>query len=336
MKAYVLKSSGKPSKLKLSDVPDPFPGKGEVLVQMKYIGINYAEIMSRKGLYGWAPKRPYILGMEGSGLIEAVGVGVDQSRIGQEVMVGTQFGCYAEKIAVPAQRAIPCIPSYSLEESAAFLVNYMTAWMALIELAKINKNEKVLITAAAGGVGTAAIQLASKHGCKVFGLAGSKEKISYIKTLGADAGFNYRDDDCFEKLGKESQGIDVVLEMVGGNVYKKSFNLLDPLGRLIVIGFASLDFKWWNPVTWWRTLHDIPRMKIMSLAEKSAAIMASHLGYLLNNPDLMLTIYNRMKDFVIENNIKPEIGKVFTFDKASEAHDFIESRQSKGKILLEI
>ena len=336
MQAYILKSSGKPSVLKLTEVPDPVPGKGEVLIQMKYIGINYAEIMSRKGLYGWAPKRPYILGMEGSGVITEAGDGVEKERIGQEVMVGTQYGCYAEKIVVPQERAIPCIPDYSLEESAAFLVNYMTAWMALFELAKIQKNEKILISPAAGGVGTAALQLASKLGCEVYGLAGSQEKINYIKTLGGKEGFNYREIDCFDKLIKETNGIDVIVEMVGGKIYKESFKNLNPLGRLVVIGFASFDIKWWNPVSWYKTLRDIPRMKIMPLAEKSAGIMASHLGYLLKNPDLMMKVYHRLKEFIIEKNIKPEIGKTFSFDQAAQAHEFIESRKSTGKIILKV
>jgi NADPH:quinone reductase len=336
MKAYVLKSTGKPSVLKISELPDPVPDKGEVVVRMKYIGINFAEILSRKGLYGWAPKKPYILGMEGSGIVESVGEGVEKNRIGQEVMVGTQFGCYAEKITIPQERAIPCIHNYSLEENAAFLVNYMTAWMALFELAKIEKREKVLVTAAAGGVGTAAIKLASNLGCRVYGLAGSEEKIAYIKILGAKQGFNYQKDDCFEKLNSEADGVDVVIEMVGGKVYKESFKLLNPLGRLVVIGFASLDIKWWNPISWWQTIRDIPRMKIMPLAEKSAGIMASHLGYLLDNPKLMISIFDRLKDFVIENNIKPEIGKVFSFDQAAQAHEFIESRKSTGKVLLKI
>jgi NADPH2:quinone reductase len=336
MKAYVLNSIGKPGVLKLSDVPDPVPSKGEVLVQIKYIGINYADILSRNGLYGWAPKKPYILGMECSGIVEALGEGVDKNRLGQEVMVGTKYGCYAEKIVVPQERAIPCFPNYSLKESAAFLVNYMTAWMALFELAKIQVNEKILITAAAGGVGTAAIQLASNLGCRVFGLVGSEDKITYIKRLGAVQGFNYREKDCFEKLYSETNGVDVVVEIVGGRVYKESFKLLSPLGRLVVVGFASLDIKWWNPVSWCRTFRDIPKMKIVPMAEKSVGIMASHLGYLVNNPKLMKTIYNRLKDYVIKNNIKPEIGQIFPFDQAAQAHEFIESRKSTGKISLRI
>lgn len=179
MKAILLKKSGKPEVLRPEEAADPVPAKGEVLVRMHYTGINYAEILSRKGLYGWAVKRPYILGMEGSGIVESVGEGVEASRVGQRVMVGTQFGCYAEKIAVPQERAITALDQYSMEENAAFLVNFMTAWVSLFSLAKLQKNEKVLITAAAGGVGTAAVQLAAESGCKVYGLAGSAEKLIF-------------------------------------------------------------------------------------------------------------------------------------------------------------
>ncbi len=381
MKAYILKSTGKPKVLKIPEIPDPIPREGEVVVKMEYIGINFAEILSRKGLYGWAPKRPYVLGMEGSGIIEKVGDGVDRVRVGQKVMVANQYGCYAEKVVIPEERAIPIITGFSktdnskfivnyvsawmglfegtkdkkekkvvapeehptteiegfsMQEGASFLVNYMTAWVALFELAKLQKGEKVLITAAAGGVGTAAVQLAAKLGCKVYGIAGSEEKINFIKSLGAEAAFNYREKDCFEKLHQTVGGVDVVVEMVGGKIYKESFKLMNSLGRITVIGFASLDIKWWNPVSWWRTLRDIPRMKIMDLADKSGGVMASHLGYLLDNPELMQAVFSRLNNFVIDNKIKPVIGKIFPFDQADNAHDFIESRKSIGKVLLKI
>jgi len=336
MRAWLLTSYGKPSVLTLKQVPDPQPGKNEVLVRMKYVGINFAEILSRKGLYGWAPKKPYILGMEGSGIIENVGEKVDQSRIGEPVMVAAQYGCYAEKTVIPQEQAIPIIDGYSMQESAAFLVNYMTAWVALSELAKVTKNEKVLISPAAGGVGTAAVQIAIKLGCDVFGLAGCYDKIEFIKTLGAKAGFNYREKNCFEQLKNASGGVDVVIEMVGGKVYKESFNLLNALGRIVVVGFASLDINWWNPLSWYRTIRDIPRMKIMDLAVKSGGVMASHLGYLLKNPERMQVISGRLRTFISCNEIKPVVGKIFPFDKAADAHEFIESRESVGKVLLEL
>ncbi len=334
MKAYVLRKTGRPEVLRLSEVPDPIAGAGEVLARLQCIGVNYAEILSRKGLYGWAPKRPYILGMEGAGIIEQVGNGVDASRLGERVIVGTQFGCYAEKIAVPQQRALPAIEHFSIEENAAFAVNYMTAWVALFELARLKKNETLLITAAAGGVGTAACQLAAKMGCRVFGLAGSDEKIELVKKLGAADAFNYRNGQAFEKLRQETNGIDVVLEMVGGHIFKESFKLINPFGRLVVAGFASLNLNWWNPFSIWQTWRDRPRANIMKLAEKSVGVMASHLGYLLDQPQRLPTIFGQLKQFVTDYKITPIIGRVFPFEQAAEAHQFIESRKSVGKILM--
>ncbi len=336
MKAYLLTKTGKPEVLRISEVNDPIPGAGEVLVRLQGIGVNYAEILSRKGLYGWAPKRPYILGMEGAGVIEQVGSGVDSARIGERVIVGAQFGGYAEKIAVPEQQALPALAHFTIEENAAFAVNYMTAWVALFELARLQKHETLLVTAAAGGVGTAAIQLAAKNGCRVFGLAGSDEKVELVKKLGAADAFNYRNGDAFAKLRQAANGVDVVLEMVGGNIFKESFNSLNPFGRLVVAGFASLDLNWWNPFSIWRTWRDLPRANILKMAEKSVGVMASHLGYLLAQPQRLHAIFENLRKFVTATQIRPIIGRVFKFEQAAEAHAFIESRNSTGKILLNI
>lgn len=335
MKAILLRKSGGPGVLAAEEVPDPIPGRGEVLVRLHFTGINYAEILSRKGLYGWAVKRPYILGMEGSGIIEAVGEGVDAARIGQKVMVGSQNGAYAEKIALPQVRAVPAFEHFSMAENAAFLVNFMTAWVSLFSLARLEAGEKVLVTAAAGGVGTAAVQLAAKAGGVVYALAGSQEKIEFLKDLGAAGAFNYREENCFERLKEVSGGVDVVLEMVGGAVYRESMRLLNPFGRMAVAGFASLDLQKWNPFSWWKTWRDIPRVSLMSLAHKTAAVMATHLGYLLANPERTLEIFRELRQFVIEKDIRPAVGRIFPFEQAAQAHAFIESRRSIGKVLLE-
>ncbi|MFQ5637968.1 MAG: zinc-binding alcohol dehydrogenase family protein [bacterium] len=334
MKAIVLKKSGPPRVLKISDVPEPVPAAVEVGVRLHYTGVNYAEILSRKGLYDWAPKRPYILGMEGAGEIETVGDGVDKSRIGQKVIVGTQLGCYAEKIAVPQELAVPALEQYSMEENAAFIVNYMTAWVALWELARLQKHEKVLITSAAGGVGSAAVQLTAKLGCEVYGLAGSQEKIDLVKSLGAAEALNYRDNDCFQQLREISGKMDVILETVGGRIYKESRKLLNPFGRMAVVGFSCLNLKKWNPVSWWQTLRDLPLVSLHSLAIASNGIMATHLGFLLKDTEKTIAIFERLKQFVTDNQIRPIIGKTFPFEQASAAHAFIESRKSVGKVLL--
>jgi NADPH2:quinone reductase len=332
--AVVLRATGRPNVLTVSDLPEPVPGPGEVRVRLAYSGINYAEILSRKGLYSWAPKRPYILGMEGAGVVDEIGDGVDPARLGRKVMVGTQFGCYAERVVVPSERAIPSIASFTMEENAAFPVNYMTAWVALAELARVAEGEKVLVTAAAGGVGTAAVQLASRLGCEVYGLVGSHEKLDLVRSLGACEALSYRDSDCFQRLRALSGGVDVVLETVGGRAYRESQNLLNPFGRIVVAGFAGLDLKMWNPLSWWRTWRDLPRAKVGELAEASTGVMATHLGYLLNEPARLQAIFERLRAFVSEVGIKPVIGKIIPFADVAEAHAFVESRRSVGKVLL--
>lgn len=337
MKAIVLSKTGGPEILVPTEINEPKPSKGEVLVKIEYAGINYADILSRKGLYGWVGKRPYILGMEASGIIEELGEGVSSFKIGQKVIVGTKSGAYAEKIVVPQQRVALAPDIYTMEENASFLVNYMTAWVLLIKMAKITLGDKVLITAAAGGVGSAAVQIASKLGCKVYAMAGSEEKIKLAKSLGAAEGYNYRNSNCFKSLLADTSGVDVVLEMVGGQIFKKSLNVINPFGRLVVAGFASLDLKKWNPVSWIRTWQDIPRVNVGDLAKKSIAVMSSHLGYLLEDePKQMENTLKDLIEFVKTHKIKPIIGKVFLFDQVSEAHRYIESRQSVGKVLLKI
>lgn len=337
MRAIELKKYGGPEVLVPAVVRDPAPDRGEVLIRTSFAGLNYAEILSRKGLYGWAPKLPYVLGMECSGVIEEVGEGVDPSRIGQRVMAGAKCGAYAEKITVLERNALPLIEGFGMEDGASFLVNYMTAWVSLFNMAKVQAGEKVLITAAAGGVGTAAVQLASRAGCEVYGMAGSARKIDLIKSLGAREGFNYRNSDCFKDLLAHSGGVDVVLEMVGGAVFRRSLQVLNPFGRIVVAGFASLDLNKWNPLSWIKTWRDIPRAHVGELAQRSIAVMSSHLGYLLERePEKMEQVYTGLKHFVLEHDVKPVIGKVFPFNQASDAHEYIESRKSTGKVLLRI
>ena len=336
MKAYLLKNNGRPEVLRIYDLPEPMPGEGEVQVSLQYIGLNYAEILSRKGLYGWAPERPYVPGMEGAGTISRVGEGVNPDRIGQTVMVGTQFGCYAEKVVIPAQQALPIIPAYSMEENAAFAVNYMTAWVSLMEMARLRKEETVLITAAAGGVGSAAVQLSVRLGCRVIGLAGSEQKLQMVRDLGAEAAYNYREKKYEERIKTEYGGVDVILELIGGAVYRKNLNLLHPFGRMVIAGFASLDLKKWNPVSWYKTWRDIPRVSVVQLAMKSQGVLATHLGYLLDEPERMRRIFSDLTSFVSRHNIKPVVGKIFSFDQLPEAHAFIESRKSTGKVLVRV
>ncbi len=336
MKAYLLTRSGKPETLKIHDVPEPNPGDTEVKVKVETIGINYAELLSRRGQYRWAPKRPYVPGMEAYGEVVAVGRKVTDVKVGAKVIVGNQYGAYAEYICVAEHLVFEANPEVSPEENAALVVNFMTAWVGLVKQARLSAGETVLVQAAAGGVGTAAIQLAKALGCKVYGTASRQTKLELIKQLGADVAINYATEDFHEIIKSKEGGIDCVLEVVGGEVFKKSIALLNPFGRLVVIGFASISFKKWNPLTWWKTWKDAPKANVMDMAKGSYGISASHIGYLTELPAVAKGAYQEMVSFINEHNIKPHVGKVFEFDQMAEAHQFIESRESTGKVVVKL
>ncbi len=338
MRAYLLRKTGDPGVLQIEEIPEPQPREGEVRVRLQTIGLNYAEVLSRKGLYGWAPKRPYVPGMEGFGEIDAVGPGVMDRRPGEKVIVGAQTGCYAEKVCVPAHQALPALKDLSPEENAAFAVNFMTAWVALRKMARLLPQDSVLISPAAGGVGTAAVQLALARGCRVYGCAGSEEKLALIRQLGAHGAVNYRQAGFAAELRsmRDGAGFDVIIEMVGGRIYRQCLQLLEPFGRIVVVGFASLDLKKWNPLSWWRTWRDLPRADIRKMAEGSYGVLSSHVGYLLPAVERMQATWRELVEFVQQHELRPVVGRVFNFDEMPQAHEWIESRRSTGKVVVRV
>jgi len=252
------------------------------------------------------------------------------------VIVGTQFSSYAEKIVIPETRALPAIKKYSAEENAAFAVNYMTAFASLFKTARLKPTDTILIHAAAGGVGTAAVQLATCFGCTVYGTAGNDKKLELLQKVGIKRAFNYNKGDFEKEIDEitDGKGLDVILEVVGGDVFKKSLRLLKPFGHLVVAGFASLNLQKWNPHSWWRTWNDRPRADILHMAEHSYSIGSIHLGYLLKDIHRMMLLWQELVSFTDENKIRPIIGRTFDFDEISKAHEYIESRKSSGKIVV--
>jgi NADPH:quinone reductase-like Zn-dependent oxidoreductase len=338
MRAIVLDRHGGPEVLRVRDVPDPVPGAGEVRVRVEAIGINYAEILSRKGLYGWAPAMPYTLGMEATGTIDALGAGVEGREVGERVIVGAQHGAYAERMVVPERQALPAVAGFSTEENAAVAVNYLTAWVALMEMARLRPADRVLVTAAAGGVGTAAVQIATRFGCATVGLAGSEEKLERIRALGAESAVNYRLPGFEERLRAAAgpQGFDVALEVVGGGVFRAVWPVLAPFGRVVVAGFASLALQKWNPLSWLRTWRDLPKADIRSLAPASAGLMGTHVGYLLADPPRLARVWSELMAFVAAHGIRPVVGATFRFEEMAKAHRLMESRRSVGKIVVRV
>lgn len=336
MKAYVLKKTGKPGTLRMQDVPEVFPNSNEVKVKVAAIGINYAELLSRRGQYSWAPPKPYIPGMEAYGEVVEIGSEVRRVKVGDKVIIGKQYGNYAEYSCAPEHLCFPAIPGFSPGENAAYLINFMTAWVALKKLCRVVEGDSVLVQAAAGGVGTAAVQIASQLGCKVYGTASKQDKLRLIEELGAHKAINYATESFYDVIKNEIGGIDCVLEVVGGQVFKDSVRLLNPFGRIAVIGFASMNLQWWNPLSWWKTWDAAPKARLMAMAKKSQVIAASHIGYLTENEEETRAGWDELKNFIEEKKLKPIVGKTFAFDKLAEAHTWIESRSSTGKVVVTV
>lgn len=335
MKVYQLRKTGKPQILKMEEIPEPTPKEGEVKVKVETIGINYAEILSRKGQYSWAPKKPYVMGMECFGEIVEVGSGISKFKVGDKVIVGQQYGSYAEFVSAPEHLVFPAFKDFSAEENAAFLVNFMTAWVGLKKLCRVEEGERVLIQAAAGGVGTAAIQIGKALGCTVYGTASRDYKLELIEKLGGEP-INYATSDFYEEIIKDGGKVDCILETVGGDVFKKSMKLLNSFGRMVVIGFASMNLKIWNPISWIKTYMDAPKVNMMNMAIESKGVFASHIGYLTADEKLAGEIWEELSNFTSKNKLKPIVGRVFKFSELPDAHAFMESRDSVGKLVVRI
>jgi NADPH2:quinone reductase len=325
MQAILVNEFSEDAKQMLVEVPDPEPGEGEVLVDVKAIGVNYADILMRRGKYGERLSPPYTPGFEASGVVLKIGKGVTDWKPGQRVM-GTvprqQCGCYAEKAVMPAWLLIQVPDRFRYEDGAAFSEVFITAQMALVMTGRLSAGETVLIHAAAGGVGTAAVQTARALGARVIATASTEEKLRRVALLGADVLINYTTHDFEEEVQKHTggKGVDLVLESVGGEVFKKSLQCLQPLGRLVVFGNSS----------------GIPAiMKSTEIPKRMITISGFSLGTLTNiRPDIIRRAMDSVKQMLREDRIRSVVGKTFPLVKAQIAQDYITSRANIGKVLL--
>jgi NADPH2:quinone reductase len=302
MRAAVLHETGKP--LFVEDVPEPEAGEGQSVVDVKAAGINFADVLMRNGQYPQPPPLPTILGSEVAGNIG------DRRVI---AFVRQSGGGYAERVAVDDDWVFDLPQSASYAEGAALLTTYLTAWMPLVRQARIHPDSNVLVTAAAGGVGTAAIQVATFCGANITAAAGSEEKLALARQLGATRTVSY------EQIG-ELDDIDVAFDPVGGPVFTACLQTLRPLGLAIGIGFAGGA---WEPV-------DPAR-----LVGRNVGVIGFYLGRLMGfRPDLVREEIDELLALWRRGAIKPVVGAEYPLEQANEAHELIASRKSTGKVVL--
>lgn len=325
MKAIVVRQYGGPEVLRYEEVSDPAPTPGEVLLKVRVAGFNYADVMMRVGLYKGGPKPPYIPGFEVCGTVTRLGQGVAGLQAGSRVLAfpdpSATGGGYAQLVAISAQRLFPAPPSFSDQEAGAFPIVFLTAYLALRTAGRAAAEESVLIHSAGGGVGTAAVQIARQLGLRIFATASSDEKLERVKALGADVTVNYQREDFVEEVRRQTsgRGVDLILEMVGGEVFDKSLQCLAPLGRLVAVGIAS---------------GRVPKADIAQLLYGNLSVIGFHLGKLLTRPDLVGEALGQLNRWIEAKKIKPVVGPAFPLKEAAAAHAMVSERKNYGKVIL--
>ena len=341
MRAVVLTGHGGPEVLEVQERPDPPVEAGEVRVAVKAAGINFADTMARMGIYPDAPKPPCVLGYEVAGEVESVGEGVEEVAVGDRVIAGTRFGGHAELVTVGAEQVIALPEEMSFEQGAAFPVNYGTAYAGLVVMGGLKPGERVLIHAAAGGVGISATQVAKNIGAEIFGTA-SAAKHDAIREQGVDHPIDYRTQDFAEEVMRLTggEGIDVAFDALGPESFRKDYRVLRQGGRLVMYGLSEVTDESGRNIP--ALLRSLVRMPLATLPWwKSLRVMNENKGVFGLN---MLSWWDREGniDRVVEpltedlqaGRLKPVVAEAFPFDRAADAHRFIAERRNIGKVVL--
>jgi len=308
--------------LRQVEVPDPEPGPGEVLLKVDACGLKFPDILQIQGRYQVKPTLPFVPGDEIAGTVVAHGPGVgDGPALGERVLAMAPGGM-ADLVAVAADRCLPIPDQMSSEQASAMLVNYGTGVFALRNRARLEAGETLLVTAAAGGVGSAAIQLGKAIGATVYGLAGGEEKVAVAKELGADDAFDYRQVDIVKSIRSvtDGQGIDVVYDAVGGDIFDQVRRLVAWDGRLLIIGFTS------------GRIADAPTNHILL---KNYSIVGVHWGaHLARRSEALAQDWDSVVELFGTGKVDPLISSVRPLDEALQALGEIGSRRTVGKVVI--
>ncbi len=338
MKAWYLIRNGNPhSAFELRNLVLPEPGPGEVQIQVEAFGINYADIMAVRGLYKDAPPLPCILGYDVVGVVVKGGSGVENISPGMRVASFSRFGGYATHINVPALATISVPDHISPAAATALVTQFCTAWYCAEELVTLHEGDRVLIHAAAGGVGLALIQLALRRKCIVFGTVGSEEKLQFIRSLGVHHPINYVKDDftlvISQILGKKNR-LDVVFDSIGGLTFKKGFRLLGAGGRMVGFGGSSRTGKWGILsdllfVLQWGFHH--PAFLLMKSKSVIGVNMLRVADY---KPEILRSCLESVRELLEKGEINPPGGKIFESNQLADAIEYVGLRRSSGKVVV--
>jgi len=333
-RAYRLRRAGSLSNISLIEEDLPDPADNEVMIEVRAIGFNFADLFAIQGLYSATPKGSFIPGLEYSGVITQKGKDVSDFRVNDNVMGVIKFGAYATHINIDYRYVLKIPSGWSFEEGAAFIVQSLTAYYALVELANIKDNDTALIHSAAGGVGIYANRIAKKFNAYTIGTVGSASKIDFLKKEGYDDVI-VRDNNFNEKLKQSlaERKLNIVLESIGGKIFKESFKLLSHTGRIIIYGGAQFMSHLSRPNYFKLLFQYLTRPKVdpISLSDTNRSIMGFNLIYLWDKPDAMKRMLTKILNFNLK---KPYVGNTFSFDKLPDALKLFQSGKTIGKIVV--
>jgi NADPH:quinone reductase-like Zn-dependent oxidoreductase len=331
MRAVVIPRTGGPEVLEVQERPDPVAGPGEVRIDVAAAGVNFADTLARIGLYEDAPPLPAVVGYEVAGTIAAVGEGVTAVAVGDRVMAGTQFGGYAEQVVVAEEDAIALPDGLSFEQGAAIPVVYATAWAALLGYGSLREGERVLIHAAAGGVGIAATQIARRYGAEVWGTA-SPGKHDAIRDLGVQHPLDYTRDRWWSAVPP----LDIVLDAIGGPSFKRSMGLLRPGGRLVAYGASSV-----NQGETKNMLKVLPKalpmlrgFNLIDQMQQSKSVIGLNMLSLWKDRGTLAPWIDPISALIADGTVRPVVHEAVPFDRAGDAHRILGERRNVGKVVL--
>ena len=311
---------------------------------MKAIGVNFADLLQRMGIYPGTPKPPFIPGLEVAGVVEKVAEGGGKGsegeplRPGEAVAAFTQFNAYASWVAVPARQVYRLPAGMPFDDAAAIPVNYLTAYHSMFAMGNLQPGDRILVHGAAGGVGIAAVQLARARGLVIFGTAGPTKQ-EYLRKSGVDHAIDYEKSDFVDVVSKFApDGIEMVMDPIGGKSFSRSYRCLGPTGRLVIYGLsAAAGAGGKRSLTrGLSALAQTPRFHPLKLMSANISVIGVNLGRMQVRGPLLRAELDEIFRMYAAGKIKPVIGKTFPLAEAAAAHTYIQERKNIGKVILTV
>ncbi|MER6560525.1 NADPH:quinone oxidoreductase family protein [Streptomyces sp. NPDC001027] len=322
MRAALVQEFGPPRSLVLEEVPDLEPGPGEVVIAVGAAGVNFPDILVVQGSYQHLPPRPFSPGMDAAGRVVAVGAGVERIRVGQRVLALVQYGGYAEQLLAPEELVTELPDALSYEKAAALGLSSFTAYSALLWRGRVQTGETVLVTGAGGGVGAAAVQLAKVHGARVIALARDAGRRALAQRLGADVVLSSNPETLRDDLleATSGRGVDVVVDVLGGDYLTQIIRATAWEGRIVIVGFASGGQ---NPI------------KPGHLLVKNISVLGLQTtDYRDRRPEVTRSAMAEMARLVVQGRVDVAVDAVFPLEKAGDALQRLKDGQVTGKAVL--